>query len=111
MTRPAAPAVERDDAENRYEISVEGRRAGFVAYRDRERQRVFYHTEIDDAFAGKGLAGVLVREALTDARAAGLRLVAVCPYVAKFVKRHEEFGDAVDPVTPAILQWLDVKPS
>ncbi|MET8771702.1 GNAT family N-acetyltransferase [Streptomyces sp. NPDC004658] len=110
MSQPsAAPVVERVDAKNRYEILVDGKRAGLTAYRDRDAQRVFYHTEVDDAFAGQGLASRLVQEALTDVRESGKRIVPVCPYVAKFLKRHEEFADLVDPVTPDVLRWLDTE--
>ncbi|WP_329459530.1 GNAT family N-acetyltransferase [Streptomyces sp. NBC_01497] len=108
MPEPSTAAtVERVDARHRYEILVDGAAAGFTAYRDRGEQRVFYHTKIDDAFAGQGLASHLVREALTDVRGAGKRIVPVCPYVAKFLKRHDEFADIVDPVTPEVLQWLE----
>ncbi|MGW2412590.1 GNAT family N-acetyltransferase [Streptomyces tubercidicus] len=110
MSQPStAPVVERADAMNRYEILVEGKRAGLTAYRDRGEQRVFHHTEIDDAFAGQGLASRLVREALTDVRKSGKRIVPVCPYVAKFLKRHEEFADITDPVTPDVLRWLETE--
>lgn len=70
---------------------------------------MFHHTEIDDAFAGQGLASGLVEEALTDVRASGKRIVPVCPYVAKFLKKHEGFGDITDEVTPDVLQWLDAE--
>ncbi|MEU3829011.1 N-acetyltransferase [Streptomyces sp. SID486] len=110
MNQPSASAVvERVDARNRYEILVEGERAGLTAYRDRGEQRVFFHTEIDDAFAGQGLASRLVEEALTDVRESGKRIVPVCPYVAKFLTRHEEFADLVDPVTPDVLRWLETR--
>ncbi|MFJ8361042.1 GNAT family N-acetyltransferase [Streptomyces sp. NPDC093984] len=105
----AAPVVERIDAKNRYEILVDGTRAGLTAYRDRGDQRVFYHTEVDDAFAGQGLASQLVQQALTDVRASGKRIVPVCPYVAKFLKKHEEFADITEPVTPDVLRWLDTE--
>ncbi|MFE0380612.1 GNAT family N-acetyltransferase [Streptomyces inhibens] len=108
MTQPApTPTVQRADAKHRYEILVDGKTAGLTAYRDRGDQRVFYHTEIDDAFAGQGLASLLVQQALTDVRAAGKRIVPVCPYVAKFLKKHDEFTDITDPVTPEVLQWLE----
>ncbi|GAA2313661.1 N-acetyltransferase [Streptomyces kunmingensis] len=109
MTQPATtpPTVERVDARHRYVIQVEGSIAGFTAYRDRDDRRVFFHTEIDDAYAGQGLASVLVREALDDVRRAGIRIVPVCPYVAKFLKKHEEYADITDPVTPEVLEWLD----
>ncbi|MFH8755767.1 GNAT family N-acetyltransferase [Streptomyces atroolivaceus] len=107
MTQATTPIVRNVDARHRYEILVDGEGAGFTAYRDRDGQRVFFHTEIDDAFAGRGLASVLVREALSDVRSSGGRIVPVCPYVAKFLKKHEEFADLTDPVTPEILQWLE----
>jgi predicted GNAT family acetyltransferase len=103
------PIVERVDAEHLYKIVVNGRRAGLTAYRDRGEQRVFFHTEVDDAFAGQGLAAQLVEQALTDVRAAGKRIVPVCPYVAAFLKRHTEFADITDPVTAEVLQWLQAE--
>ncbi|MFE9557825.1 GNAT family N-acetyltransferase [Streptomyces sp. NPDC006692] len=102
----AAPTVERADARQRYEIFVDGERAGLTAYRDHDDQRVFYHTEIDDTHAGQGLAAQLVQQALTDVRDLGKRIVPVCPYVANYLKKHDEFADITDPVTPEMLRWL-----
>ncbi|MFE6148533.1 GNAT family N-acetyltransferase [Streptomyces sp. NPDC057889] len=104
-----APVVRRVDARHRYEILVGENRAGLTAYRDRDDQRVFFHTEIDDAHAGQGLAAILVEQALTDVRASGMRIVPVCPYVAKFLTRHQEFANITDPVTPEVLTWLDAQ--
>ncbi|MFF0485325.1 GNAT family N-acetyltransferase [Streptomyces sp. NPDC004435] len=106
---PTSPVVRRVGERHRYEILVDGERAGLTAYRDRDDRRVFFHTEIDDAYAGRGLAGILVEQALTDVRAAGMRIVPVCPYVAKFLKKHEEFADITDPVAPEVLSWLDAR--
>jgi predicted GNAT family acetyltransferase len=110
MSQPSgAPTVEHNEAKHRYEILVDDKRAGLTAYRDRGEQRVFFHTEVDEAFAGQGLASRLVQEALTDVRGAGKRIVPVCPYVAKFLNTHEEFADITDPVTPDVLHWLDTE--
>ena len=110
MSQPSAtPTVERVDNRHRYEILVDGQRVGLTAYRDRGEQRVFFHTEVDDAFAGQGLAAQLVHEALLDVRGAGKRIVPVCPYVAKYLNTHEEFNDITDPVTPEVLQWLETE--
>jgi hypothetical protein len=35
--------------------------------------------------------------------------VPVYPYVAKFSKKHDEFADITDPVTPDVLRWLEVE--
>jgi predicted GNAT family acetyltransferase len=104
-----AHLVEHHADEHRYTISVDGKPAGFTAYRDRGDQRVFHHTEIDDAFAGQGLASALVTEALRDVRESGKRVVPVCPYWARWVKKHEEAAGVTDPVTPDILQWLSAQ--
>ncbi|TDC66286.1 GNAT family N-acetyltransferase [Streptomyces hainanensis] len=108
MTEPAdeTPRVEHAPDRHRYEISLAGELAGFAAYRDRGEQRVFYHTEIDDAFAGHGLASILVTAALNDVRETGKRIVPVCPYVAKYLKKHDEFADLTDPVDREAIRWL-----
>ncbi|GAA1090491.1 GNAT family N-acetyltransferase [Nocardiopsis composta] len=112
MTENAsAPVVQRIDAEHRYAVLVGGETAGFTAYRDRDGRRIFHHTEIDDAFAGRGPASVLVQQALTDTRAAGKRIVPVCPYVARHLTKHDEFADVTDPATPEILRRLEAGPA
>ncbi len=97
-------------AEQRYEISVDGSTVGLTAYRDRATddagQRVFFHTEVDDAYGGRGLGTILVREALDDTISRGLRIVGVCPLVAAFLKKNPDYADKADKVTPDILSWL-----
>lgn len=88
----------------RYEIAVDGEPAGFTAYLDDGEQRIFYHTEVPDRFGGRGLAGRVVSHALNDTRTAGLRIVPVCPYVAKWVRTHHDVDDVLDRVTPQALQ-------
>lgn len=91
--------------DGKYTIAVDGKTVGLAAVADRDNQRVFYHTEVDDQFEGRGLASILVGEALQATRADGKRVVAVCPMVAAFIKKHQEFADITDPVTPQTLQW------
>ncbi|ADG80210.1 N-acetyltransferase domain-containing protein OS=Tsukamurella paurometabola (strain ATCC 8368 / DSM / CCUG 35730 / CIP 100753 / JCM 10117 / KCTC 9821 /NBRC 16120 / NCIMB 702349 / NCTC 13040) OX=521096 GN=Tpau_3632 PE=4 SV=1 [Tsukamurella paurometabola] len=98
--------VTRNDDAGRYEITVNGELAGFTVFIDRGEQRIFPHTELDEKFSGRGLSSILVHDALVDTRAAGQRVVAVCPLVAKYVSKHDEVADLVDPVTPEILQFL-----
>jgi len=98
----AGPTVTNvtDRKPKRYEISVDGVQAGLAAYVDTATQRIFYHTETSDDFAGQGLASKLVAAALADTRAAGKRIVAICPFVAAYVDKHDDFDDILDPVTP-----------
>jgi hypothetical protein len=89
----------RDVAEkSRYEVTAEGTLAGFAEYRDIDGARVFTHTEVFEEFEGKGIGSVLVRRALDDQRAAGRRIVALCPFVDRYVRDHpDDYGDLVDP--------------
>jgi len=80
----------------RYEISEDGECVGFVTYRLRPGLIDFVHTKIDPDHEGRGLAGILVRTALDDARARGLQVLPHCPYIASFIREHrDEYEDLV----------------
>ncbi len=85
--------------EGRYTIAVEGRTVGLAEYTDRDNQRVFYYTEIDPAYGGRGLATILLEKALDDARDQGKRVVPACSMVVTVLKKHPEFDGITDPVT------------
>lgn len=97
----------------RYEIFVDDSDApvGSTYFVDHEstsgvRQRIFPHTEVNEAYGGHGLASTLVRGALDASIAAGHRIVAVCPYVKGWVDKHPEYAEHVDATTPEHLQVL-----
>ncbi|MGZ4564033.1 MAG: GNAT family N-acetyltransferase, partial [Mycobacterium sp.] len=79
--------------DGRYTIAVEGKQVGVADFADRDDQRVFYHTEIDPAYGGRGLATILVEEALNEARSEGKRIVPVCSMIGTVLKKHPEFDD------------------
>jgi uncharacterized protein len=100
----------RDNPEkSRFDILVEGTHAGFSMYVDigaAPAQRIFHHTVVFDEFGGRGLAGILTRTALQASIQTGHRIVAVCPYVKKWLTTHHDFDDAIDPVRPEHLRAL-----
>ena len=81
--------VTRNDDASRYEIHVDGALAGFAEYDLRPGAIRFIHTEVGDAFQGQGLAAILAKAALADAVASGLAIVPLCPYIAKYLTKHE----------------------
>ncbi len=81
--------VTRNDDASRYEIHSDETLAGFAEFDLRPGAIRFIHTEIDPAFQGQGLAGVLAKAALTDAAATGDAIVPLCPYIAKYLETHE----------------------
>ncbi len=92
--------------EGRYTIAVDGKTVGLADFADRDNQRVFYHTEIDPAYGGRGLATILIEEALNEARSEGKRVVPVCSMVVTVLKKHPEFDGITDPVTADVQRWL-----
>ena len=94
-----------------YTIAVEGETVGHADYADRGDQRVFYHTVVDPEYGGRGLATILVEEALNGARDAGKRIVPVCSMVETVLKKHPEFDELTDPVTAEVRGWVQTQPS
>jgi predicted GNAT family acetyltransferase len=77
----------------RYEIFVDGTLAGLTQAIEDGEVVTMPHTKVFDEFEGQGLASVLVTGALDDIRARGKKIVAECPYVARFVVKHPEYAD------------------
>ncbi|KQV75130.1 hypothetical protein ASC61_09005 [Aeromicrobium sp. Root344] len=78
---------------DRYEIHVDGILAGFTqAFEDGD-VVTFPHTVVFDQFEGQGLASQLVTGALDDIRVRGKKIIATCPYVARFVEKHPDYQD------------------
>jgi predicted GNAT family acetyltransferase len=89
------PTVRDVPERSRFEVEADGRTAGFAAYRTKPGLLVFTHTEIDDAFEGRGLGSILVRGALDTARSQGLAVRPDCPFVRAYIARHPDYLDLV----------------
>jgi len=90
----SADAVVVDSFERqRYELLLGGEVAGVLHYRRHGGGVELAHTEIDQAFEGRGLAGRLASAALADARSRATPVVASCPFVAGYLERHPEYRD------------------
>jgi uncharacterized protein len=81
-------------ARRRYEALVDGQVAGFSQYQLGDDLILFTHTQVDDEYAGHGVASALVRGALDDVRAKGThKVVPLCPFVRAYIQRHPEYAD------------------
>ncbi|MBO0679999.1 N-acetyltransferase [Mycolicibacterium sp. S2-37] len=91
---------------DRFTIGVEDGTVGFAEFADHDGRRIFTHTEVDKQFEGRGLATILVGEALEQTRDAGLRIVPVCQLVANYIEKHDEYAEVVDPVDRDVKRFL-----
>ena len=102
MTDPTDPAVVDNPAARRYELRLDDRVIGQIAYASEPGAVVLIHTEVSPEVEGEGFGSRLVAGALEDIRARGLRVVPVCRFAAAFIGRHPEYADLVarEPAAP-----------
>lgn len=84
--------VLRRDSATQYTASLGGRVVGNVQIAVGHGVWEIYRTVVDPAFERRGIASRLVRFALADAEAAGVRVIPSCWYVEGLMQRHPEFA-------------------
>ena len=88
------PEVVDNQAAHRFEISLGGETA-YAEYSLVRGAIILPHTEVPEAFEGKGVAGRLARYAMQYARDHHLKVIPLCPYMAAYMTRHPETHDLV----------------
>jgi predicted GNAT family acetyltransferase len=88
--------VVMNEAEHRFEARL-GDAVAFAEYRLRDGSIILPHTEVPEAFAGKGIGGRLAQAALGYAREEGLEVVPSCPFISAYITKHPEWHDIVAP--------------
>ena len=92
VTRP----IEIDEARGRFELHA-GDDVAFMTFRRRGSLLTLIHTEVPPPFRGQHVGESIVRAALDVTRARGMTIEPICPFVNKFLQRHPEYADLVDP--------------
>ena len=87
--------VRDNPAERRFELEVEGELA-ILTYRRQDGALYLLHTEVPSELRGDGQGGRLVRHALDTARAEGVRVVPLCPFVSAYLEKHPEYAELVE---------------
>lgn len=83
-----------NQAEQRFEVELAGKLA-VLEYTPRGSRIAYTHTEVPDEMEGQGVGGALAKHALEYARAQGLEVLPICPFVAAYIRRHREYQDLV----------------
>ena len=96
MTEPASEIeIVHDTAAQRFRVG-EGDDAAVLKYELASGRITFMHTLVPEAWRGRGIAQRLAHAGLEHARAQGLRVVPICPFVQSYLKKHPEYQGLVD---------------
>jgi predicted GNAT family acetyltransferase len=91
---PNTHEVANNEQASRYEMQTGAGLAVLEYMRDGKRLALI-HTEVPKAIEGRGLGAQLVKAALDDSIARGLRIVPMCGFVRAFLARHPEYASLV----------------
>ena len=84
--------IVNNKAHQRYELAVDGHLAA-TYYKIADGVITFIHTEVPPELGGKGIASKLIKGALDQVRAEGLKVIAQCPFVKAYIDKHPEEAD------------------
>ena len=80
------PVVDHPEA-NRFELTVAGETA-VLNYERTAKSMILVHTEVPPAVRGRHLADALAKAAIERAHAEGRQVIAVCPFVKAYLRKH-----------------------
>lgn len=89
--------ITNNPAEHRYEARIGNDLAGYCEYNLLSEAIMFTHTEVLEAFEGKGVGSALARHVLDEARADGKHVIPVCQFIAGYIRKHRDYADLVRP--------------
>jgi predicted GNAT family acetyltransferase len=87
--------VKHDERTGKYYAVIDGREAVCEYGPAGEGRLNFFHTYVPNELRGKGIADELVRVALDDVLARGLKVVPSCWFVRVYIDRHEKYKAAL----------------
>ncbi len=70
-------------------------RVGIAEFEDADGRWVITHTEVDPAYGGQGIARRLIEEVIAAARRDGAKIVPLCSYADKMMRRTDEYADVL----------------
>ena len=76
-----------NQARKRFELTIDGHTA-YLAYERTRDTLTLAHTEVPEELRGRRIGDTLVKAALEAGRAARLGIVADCPFVRAYLRKH-----------------------
>ena len=83
--------VLNNESARRFEVTIDGH-TGFLRYAKSAGRIELLHTEVPPELGGRGVGGTLAKAALDYAQQTGLKVTPTCPFVKKYLERHDEYA-------------------
>jgi uncharacterized protein len=84
--------ITNNKTEHRFELAIDGHVA-MSYYEIADGVVTFTHTEVPPELGGKGIGSKLIKGALDQVRADGLKVIAMCPFVKAYLEKHPDYAD------------------
>ena len=79
-----------------FELYYDGKKAGLMTYSwAGDDKFIIDHTEVDEAYGGKGLGKDLVKAGVEYAREKNVKVIPLCPFAKKAIAKTPEFQDVL----------------
>ncbi|AZA59371.1 N-acetyltransferase [Chryseobacterium shandongense] len=85
-----------------FEAFIDGNHAGLMTYTWAGEERfIIDHTEVEEAYNGKGVGKEMLLAAVDFARKNGKTIIPLCPFAKATFQKHEELQDVLVNKTQA----------
>lgn len=79
-----------------FEAFIDGNHAGLMTYTWAGEERfIIDHTEVEEAYNGKGVGKEMVLAAVDFARKQGKKIIALCPFAKATFQKNKELRDVL----------------
>lgn len=89
-------AREHGETKGRYWAVIDGQEAELTYSILSPQTIIADHTGVPEALRGSGIGLMLVERLVADARAEGVKIVPLCPFVKAQAARHPEWADVIN---------------
>ena len=79
-----------------FEIYYEGQKAGEMTYKWAGKEKfIIDHTEVEEAYNGKGVGKEMLIKAVEFAREKGKKIIPLCPFAKATFQKNEDLRDVL----------------
>ena len=89
--------IRREDTETggRYVVVVNGHEAEMTFSKAGTSRIIIDHTGVPKELGGMGVGQALVERGVVEARAAGIKIIPLCPFAKAQIEKHPEWQDVL----------------